>query len=519
MQGRLSPVALLVLTMVAATAAIFFWSGGGPATASGIATLVAGSDHTCALTANGDALCWGANGSGQLGDGSTTDRTTPVGVSNLTSDVTAIGAGDFHTCTITTAGAASCWGLNFNGQLGDGTTTNRSTPVDVSGLGSPLEMIAPGGFHTCAVNTNGGVLCWGANESGQLGDGTTTGRAAPAGVSTLDSGVAALAPGRSHTCALTTSGGVKCWGLNDRGQLGDGTTTNSATPVDVSGLTSGVATIGAGDFHTCVVTTDGAAQCWGENETGNLGNGLKVSSSTPVDVCQTFNVNAQACTQTLVGVAEIAGGLEHSCALTTTGGVLCWGDNFNGQLGNGGGDGDNTAETVVGLASGVSAVASGSLHNCVIKTDGGVQCWGRRDSGQVGDGTTSIDPRLSPVDVVGFGPKPTATSTPTDTPSPTPTPTQTPTATDTPTPSPTLAATATSTPTPSPTTTPSLIGDVSCDGVINSIDAALVLQFDAGLIPSLACEQGADVNGDGNINSLDAALILQLDAGLIPSLP
>ena len=300
-----------------------------------------------------------------------------------------VAAGTGQTCALATAGGLKCWGLNDVGQLGDGTTTNHSTPVDVVGLTSGVAAVSAGANHSCAVTLAGGVKCWGANASGQVGDGTTTAPTTPVDVVGLTSGVAAVSAGHDHTCALTTAGGLKCWGFNGTFQLGDGTTTSSSTPVDVVGLTSGVAAVSAGSSHTCALTTAGGLKCWGFNTEGQLGDGTTTFRSTPVDVVGLTS-----------GVAGVSAASFDTCALTTAGGLTCWGSNNFGELGDGTTTAHNTPADVVGLTTGVAAVSAGTLHTCAVTTTGGLKCWGRNVSGQLGD-ETSIT-RTTPVDVVGF---------------------------------------------------------------------------------------------------------------------
>jgi alpha-tubulin suppressor-like RCC1 family protein len=210
-----------------------------------------------------------------------------------------ITAGDFHTCAMSTTGAVYCWGYNLSGQLGNNSTTNSDVPVQVEGVGgsgllSGIASIAAGFAHTCAVSTTGGVYCWGYNPYGQLGNNSTTQRNVPvqvvgAGGSGVLSGIASIAAGEDHTCALSTTGGIDCWGYNDYGQLGNNSTTDSHVPVQVAGvggtgLLSGTATIAAGGYHTCALSATGRIDCWGFNASGQLGNNSTTDSHVPVEV-------------------------------------------------------------------------------------------------------------------------------------------------------------------------------------------------------------------------------------------
>jgi alpha-tubulin suppressor-like RCC1 family protein len=315
---------------------------------SGVKAIVAGYYHACALTTAGGVKCWGWNANGQLGNGTFTDSTVPVNVTGLTSGVTAISAGDSHTCALTTSGGVKCWGWNALGQLGNGSTTNANVPVDVTGRTSGTTAIAAGVTHTCAVTSAGAAQCWGNNGSGRLGNGTSTNASTPVNVTGLTSGVASIAAG-NHTCAVTTGGSAKCWGPNAAGQLGNGTTTASNVPVNVTGLSSGVATIGAGWDHTCAITTSGAAKCWGDNSYRGLGNGTNTNATSPGDV-----------TGLTSGVATIEGGAAHTCAITTTGIAKCWGYNGGGQLGDGTDVIKGTPTNVTGSAT-YGAVATAAI--------------------------------------------------------------------------------------------------------------------------------------------------------------
>jgi len=255
----------------------------------------------------------GSNAAGQLGDGTTTRRSTPTAVVGLASGVATVETGDGHTCAVTTGGGVKCWGYNAYGQLGDGTATSRLTPVNVTGLTSGVVMVAPGGVHTCALTSAGGVKCWGFNFSGQLGDGTTTTRYTAVDVVGLTSGVVAVATGPNHSCAATAAGTVRCWGSNSYGQLGDGTTTTRQTPVEVVGLTNATS-LATGMWHTCALTSAGGVKCWGRNVYGQLGDGTTTTYYTPVDV-----VGLTA------GITSVAAGWYHTCAVTAVGGVKCWG--------------------------------------------------------------------------------------------------------------------------------------------------------------------------------------------------
>ena len=304
-----------------------------------------------------------------------------------------LATGGFHTCAIAIGGVVKCWGSNSHGQLGDGTRIDRATPVDVIGLGAGAISVTAGDLHTCAVLGNGGVKCWGSNRHGRLGDGSTIDRPTPVTVSGYATGVSDVAAGGAHTCAVTAGGAAQCWGSNATSALGS-FGSDSATPRQVTNLTSGALRLNAGLFGTCAVTNAGAALCWGF--AGNTGG----PSSAPQPVSG-FSSATEG-----VSVANRGG-----CALTTGGGVRCFGD---GRYGLGDGVTTNFVTTpvqVTGLASGALAIESGgddafpsidasSSFHCASLLTGGVRCWGSNGDGQLGDGTNVN--RASPVTVLGL---------------------------------------------------------------------------------------------------------------------
>ena len=343
---------------------------------------------SCGLTTKGAVKCWGYNGEGELGNGTTVDSAVPVGVSGLGKNVKAISSGSYFTCALTTKGAVKCWGSNTYGQLGDNTTTNSTKPVAVYGLGKGVKAISAGNFFACALTTKGAVKCWGANSYGQLGNGTTTGSAKPVAVSGLGKGIKALGAGGYHACALTTKGAPKCWGYNGEGELGDNTKVNSAVPVAVYSLGKGVKALAAGSYTTCALTTKSQVKCWGYNGDGELGDGTTTSSLKPV-----------LATGLGKKVKAIAYGDIHGCAVNTSGVVKCWGYNGYGALGDNTTTTSSTPVEVYNMGGKVKALSAGGYHSCAVTTKGAIKCWGFNAYGQLGDNTSTTSHK--PVRVFG----------------------------------------------------------------------------------------------------------------------
>jgi alpha-tubulin suppressor-like RCC1 family protein len=245
------------------------WSGPTPVPLSAPAGTVAvsqGGLHVCALVGDGRVSCWGGNDHGQVGSGAAGDRAPPTEVTSLADEVSELSLGHFYSCALLKSGTVKCWGDNRRGQLGNGTTVSSPIPVDVKGLAGEVVSITMGNHHGCALLDDGGAMCWGHNQWGQLGDGSRTDRSVPVTVESLGETPIMLSAGAYHTCALSQAGEVRCWGLNDYGQVGDGTREPRPIPQGVWPLGSDVVSVSAGSNHSCAVMRNGGVQCWGYEE-------------------------------------------------------------------------------------------------------------------------------------------------------------------------------------------------------------------------------------------------------------
>ncbi len=338
--------------------------------------LATGSNHTCVVHDNGIVTCWGDNEFGQLGDGTTLDRTAPTPVVGIDNAI-AVSAKSNYTCALLADGTIRCWGKNSTGTLGDGTINDSSTPVAVFGMTRAVAVSA-GWEHTCAVLDDGTVECWGKNFGGRLGTGDEVDSTTP--VQAAVSGVVDVAVGHIHTCVLASDGGVKCWGQDRYGNLGHGAfgsgDSSSLEPVTVKGITSAVA-ISSGNFHVCVVLAEGQTYCWGDAEYGQLGShsSVYVDEPEPVNVANPRGTN---------DAASVALNYHHSCAVLNDATLRCWGDGVDGQMGDGYFLGGRTP-LAVNTTKPAVAVSVGEKHSCALFEDKTVECWGANSQGQLGN--------------------------------------------------------------------------------------------------------------------------------------
>lgn len=426
--GAISPLNAVIAVGQSQQFSLSGMSSGG----TGSTSIAIGYEHACAL-ASGSVQCWGSNRWGQLGNGSGNDSLVPVTVTGITS-AKAITSGNFFTCALLSNGTVQCWGENASGQLGAGTAgiVGVSGPAvcDIGVPCSPTPVTVPGitgataiaggtsilefnGGSTCAVLSNGTVQCWGDNSYGQLGlpqTGPIT--CNPSGCSIAPvtvngiSRATAIANGGDHVCALLSGGTVQCWGENLDGQLGNGAPQPCAggaggcislTPVAVSGISTAT-TIAAGGFGGCASLANGTVQCWGENIDGQLGNGVpsgpqSCGSSRSSLPCSTVPVTVTGIT-TATAVSSSAGGLW-ACALLSSAGVQCWGENALGNLGNGTTVASPLPVAVTGIST-ATGIAAGPNDACARVSNGGIECWGANDSGQLGVGNNA-GPQICPL--------------------------------------------------------------------------------------------------------------------------
>ncbi|MFO0604513.1 MAG: hypothetical protein U0324_15130 [Polyangiales bacterium] len=340
----------------------------------------AGELYTLALLDDGTVRAWGSNISGQLGDGTTTPRATPVAVAGL-AGVRQVAAGYSHACALLADGSAMCWGRNNTGQLGDGTTTARLTPVAVAG-GLRFSQISAGFGHTCGLTADAipALYCWGSNILGEIGDGPSTPRLTPTATGLGGAYPVEVTAGSSYTCVRTHQGFVLCTGYNVDSRFG----ATVADPVAYSPVYTpyrALRGISLAESHSCGALYDGSVRCVGSNYTGQLGDGTTTSRGAPAPVSG------------LSDVTQVATGTQHACALRSDGTVWCWGGGDSGTLGDGRAAGSTTPVPVADL-TGVTQIACGTGHCCARRADGGVWCWGNNNSFQLGDGT--INTRFTP---------------------------------------------------------------------------------------------------------------------------
>lgn len=375
-----------------------------------VASTIDVGGHSCAVQdgSAGNLYCWGPNDQGQLGSSTPTCLTVPCSRVPLAvpgiSNVSKVSVGQSHTCAVTTSGQPWCWGDNFYGQLGNGTTASSATPVQPAGLGTVSD-ISAGIKHTCAILTSGGIRCWGDNTSGQLGDGSFTQGLTPVAATINDSSSNrwAISTGWEHTCVIS-NGQVWCWGDNTYGQLGSGqfcpqicdTTLPRMINPNFFGNGVFVQLLTAGSGQNCArISQNFAVKCWGQNDQGQLGVGDLLHRSLPT------NVIGMSGSLGSTGVQQLSGGTFHTCAVVQSS-LKCWGSNDAGQLGDGTANSSTSPVSILNISD-VSNVSAGFRHACGRTNAGSVLCWGNNLDGQVGDGTETTA-HTSPVPVAPVSP-------------------------------------------------------------------------------------------------------------------
>lgn len=347
--------------------------------------LAAGIAHSCATARTGALYGWGANEAGQLGDADPRIRTRPTLIGGLEGGVRSVGLGADFTLVSLASGRAASWGGNALGQLGTGDTSPRISAGPLLALVDNIAHVAAHAWHGCVVSRVGSVFCWGYNASGVVGIGSTAASITEPTRVRMAEPVRRLGTGPSHACAVLVSGALYCWGAADNGRLGTDASGPVSAPVR-GAVTEPVDDVAVGTHHTCALLRDGSVRCWGQNDRGQLGTGDKSPRFAPF---QTLPPTA--------GAVRLVAGESYTCAVLASGALRCWGLVFEG-LGVGHGDASEVTWPVTVDARGaVVAAAGGTHHVCARLADDKIRCWGRNDSGQLGDGTSTG--RLLPADV------------------------------------------------------------------------------------------------------------------------
>lgn len=363
--------------------------------------LSTGSGHSCGISNEDKAYCWGTNTYGELGNNSTTDSSSPVAVNTAGvlagKTILSIAASYNHTCVVASDNLAYCWGLNTTGELGNNSLVSSSVPVAVYTAGAlsgkTVKSVSPGFAASCLIASDNQAYCWGSNLNGTVGNNSTTQTSVPTAVYTAGvlSGKAILSvlPGTGMTCAIASNNLAYCWGA--AGRLGNGLSTQSSIPVAVStaGVLNGktIKSLTLNWSYACVVASDNQAYCWGANNNGQLGNNSTVDSTSPVAVVNTGALSGKT-------VKSIAAGTDsHTCAIASDDKVYCWGSYSLGQYGNGTATLSSVpvATTTTGVLSGktISTILAGGSYTYAIDTDNRVYAWGNNADGQFGNGTTT----------------------------------------------------------------------------------------------------------------------------------
>jgi alpha-tubulin suppressor-like RCC1 family protein len=332
----------------------------------------------CALLSTSQVKCWGYNDDGELGNGTTTTYTVPVAVKNITTAAAVIG-GYYGFCALLSTSQVDCWGYNRFGELGNGNMTDSDVPVAVHKITNADEVIS-GYYDFCALLSTSHIDCWGYNEDGELGNGTTTDSDVPVAVVNIANAKAVASDSHSGSfCALLSTSHIDCWGYNEDGELGNGTTTSSDVPVAAVGITNAKAITedtdgGSGSF--CAVLSTSHVDCWGYNDDGELGNGTTTTYTVPVAV------------KNITTAATVIGGDYGFCALLSNSHIDCWGYNRDGELGNGNMT-DSDVPVAVHKITNAAEVTSGNDGYCALLSTSHVDCWGYNGDGELGNGNTT----------------------------------------------------------------------------------------------------------------------------------